>query len=94
MFFGFSTVAQTKIAILNCNASFFDLLNRNNIQLDFQQYYIQPYPCGVCGLWVILQDSGQTKIRHFAYKVTVDQDITSCQVTVDVAHVRQVSVMD
>ena len=52
--------------------------------------HVQSYPCGVRSLRVVLQDSGQAEVGHFRHEVTVHQDVTSCQVPVDVAHVGQV----
>ncbi len=45
---------------------------------------------GVCSLGVILQYSGQAKVRHLTHQVAVDQDVAGSQVSVDVAQVRQV----
>ena len=39
---------------------------------------------------VILQDSGHSKIGHFAYQVLIHQDVAGSQVSVNVTHVWQV----
>ena len=51
---------------------------------------IRSYPCGVGCLRIVLQDPGESKVRHFAHKVTVDQDVPSSKVSVHIAHVGQV----
>ncbi|TNN78175.1 hypothetical protein EYF80_011680 [Liparis tanakae] len=41
-------------------------------------------------LRVVLQNPTQAKVGHLTHQVAVDQDVPSCQVSVDVAHVGQV----
>ncbi len=48
------------------------------------------YRCGVRSLRVVLQDSGQAEVWHFTHQIAVDQDVSSCQVSVNVAHVWQI----
>lgn len=46
---------------------------------------------GIGGVWgVILEEAGQAKVRHFAHQVAVDQDVSSCQVSMDIIHVTQI----
>lgn len=54
-----------------------------------------PYQgAGVGGVGrVFLQISGQTEVGHFAHQVTVDQNVPSCQVPVNVVHLCQVPVI-
>lgn len=51
---------------------------------------VKTHTGGVCSIGVILQDSGQAKVRHLTHQVAVDQDVAGGQVAVDVAQVRQV----
>lgn len=39
---------------------------------------------------VLLQEAGQAKVRHLADQVAVDEDVAGGQVSVDVAHFRQI----
>ena len=48
------------------------------------------HPGGVRSLRVVLQHSGKAEVGHLAHQVAVDQDVSRCQVPVNVAHVRQV----
>ncbi len=48
------------------------------------------HPCGISSLRVVLQDSRQAEVWHFADQIAVDQDVASCQVSVNIAHVWQI----
>ena len=52
--------------------------------------FVPAHPGGVSSLRVVLQDSGQAKVWHFTHQIAVDQDVSSCQVSVNVAHVWQI----
>lgn len=51
---------------------------------------ISTYTCGVRPLGIVLQHPWQTKVRDFTLQGVVNKDVPGGQVTVDVAHVRQV----
>lgn len=48
------------------------------------------HTCGVRPLRIVLQHPGQAEVRHFALHVVVNEDVAGSQVSVDVAHVREV----
>lgn len=67
--------------------------NRDKNTSEHQNFTVQAtqtHPGGVGALVVILQHARQTKIRNFTLQVAVDQDVPGCQVTVHVAHIREV----
>lgn len=51
---------------------------------------VSTYTCGVRSLGIVLQYPRQAEVRHFALQGVIDEDVAGGQVTVDVAHVREV----
>lgn len=82
------------VTLSSGTSNFFYVKMKTNCQTHtrFLNQNARPHPCGVSSLRVVLQNAGEAKIRHFAHKVTVDQDVASCQIAVDIAHVSQVPV--
>lgn len=57
----------------------------------FSQGVLSTHSGSVDSLRVIVNHSGQPEVGHFTDKVAVDQDVARRQVTVHVAHVREVA---
>lgn len=44
----------------------------------------------ISSFWVIFKYPRESKVRNFAHQVTVDQDVPSSKVPVDIAHIRKI----
>lgn len=46
---------------------------------------------GVGGVWsVVFQEAWQAEVGYFAHQIAVDQDVPSCQISMDIVHVTEV----
>lgn len=52
--------------------------------------FLHTYSCCIGAFSIILQDTWEAEIWHFALQVAVNQNIPCCEVSVNVAHVREV----